>query len=567
MLLNKNKLFYLGGVIIIIPYIFWLILGENSFVFIYDNLDSEFVYIQSLLESGNLFGFNLNGQIEGVMNGIPRSFYRSGFNLTFLIFYISPPFIGYVILHFLVHIIGYIGMYYLLKRHFLVNNQFILVTASLFWGLVSYSLISFGISIAGQPLLLFAFLNLLMNTDRLSSFVIVLLFPFFSFLPVTLPFFIPILLLIGIRHYYINNRIPILFFTAILTMCVINLLVEFNLVYSMFSSGIESHRLEFNKNSSLLRTLYLFSYGNIYDLLHAKHSFGTLGASLWPAPVILAIASGLLFKQRFNKTQQVLLLSLIAIVFWIPFSKMLGLWLGNYIAFLKNFDIQRFYLISPMLWLILFAITINKYNFKKNSQKVVAIIMLSLMLFGILRNNKEFIQNVKIVVSNHSNWPSFVQFYDASLFQEVKDLMDAECDESYNVMCIGFHPSVAQFNKIKTLDSYQNNYPLEYKHDFREIIAGELDRNESIKATFDLWGSKCYSFSSELGKNYFWEKDATIKIQQPDYDYDKIKSMNGKFILSSVEIKVNEDIEFLESFTSSNSYWEIYVYKITEANK
>ena len=69
----------------LIPYIFWFILGENSFVLIHDSLDSEFVYIKLLLESNDLFGFNFDSELPTVMNGLNRSFFRSGFNFAFII--------------------------------------------------------------------------------------------------------------------------------------------------------------------------------------------------------------------------------------------------------------------------------------------------------------------------------------------------------------------------------------------------------------------------------------------------------------------------------------------------
>lgn len=38
-----------------------------------------------------------------------------------------------------------------------------------------------------------------------------------------------------------------------------------------------------------------------------------------------------------------------------------------------------------------------------------------------------------------------------------------------------------------TVDGYSNNYPLEYKHRFREVIAAELEKNEEVRVYFDLW--------------------------------------------------------------------------------
>jgi len=68
------KYFLIGLIILVFPYSFWYFLNSDSYITIHDNLDSELVYIKLLLESGNLFGFNLHGEIPQIMNGLERSF-------------------------------------------------------------------------------------------------------------------------------------------------------------------------------------------------------------------------------------------------------------------------------------------------------------------------------------------------------------------------------------------------------------------------------------------------------------------------------------------------------------
>ena len=108
--------------LLLIPYIAWYILSDNSYVLTHDNLDSEFVYIKLLLNSGNLLGFDLKGEIPQVMNGIDRTLFRSGFNITFLIFAALPPIYAYITHHLIVHLIGFLGMFLLLRRHFIKDK-------------------------------------------------------------------------------------------------------------------------------------------------------------------------------------------------------------------------------------------------------------------------------------------------------------------------------------------------------------------------------------------------------------------------------------------------------------
>lgn len=44
------------------------------------------------------------------------------------------------------------------------------------------------------------------------------------------------------------------------------------------------------------------------------------------------------------------------------------------------------------------------------------------------------------------------------------------------MISVGIYPAAAAYNGFHCLDGYSNNYPLEYKHAFRQIMEGELDK-------------------------------------------------------------------------------------------
>ena len=83
--------------------------------------------------------------------------------------------------------------------------------------------------------------------------------------------------------------------------------------------------------------------------------------------------------------------------------------------------------------------------------------------------------------------PSFKQFYATDQFNEIDQYIGAP-KSSYRVASIGLHPAIAQYNGFYTLDTYNNFYPLEYKHQFRKIIAAELDKNAHLRQYFDDMG-------------------------------------------------------------------------------
>ena len=130
--------------------------------------------------------------------------------------------------------------------------------------------------------------------------------------------------------------------------------------------------------------------------------------------------------------------------------------------------------------------------------------------------------------------------------------------------------SIAQYNGFNSLDSYQNNYSLDYKHKFRNIIANELNRSSEIQKYYDNWGSKCYVFSWELKEkigyklHYFIDKKRNMSIAVPDLNWDALKSMNGRYIISSlpIDIKDEKEVRFLKSFETKESFWKIWLYSV-----
>ena len=116
------------------------------------------------------------------------------------------------------------------------------------------------------------------------------------------------------------------------------------------------------------------------------------------------------------------------------------------------------------------------------------------------------LQLVWLAQGIHEERISFHQFYSPELFAEIKDHI-GKPQQSYRVVSLGMHPGIALYNGFYLADGYLSDYPLEYKHRFRKVIAAELAKNEDIKDYFDGWGARCYLFSAELDKRFVLTKD------------------------------------------------------------
>ena len=78
-----------------------------------------------------------------------------------------------------------------------------------------------------------------------------------------------------------------------------------------------------------------------------------------------------------------------------------------------------------------------------------------------------------------------------------------------------------------TVDGYSNNYPLEYKHRFREVIAPEIEKNEEVRVYFDTWGNRCYLFNSITGNYMRLQKGNTLVYEGLEFDMEALRELGS----------------------------------------
>jgi hypothetical protein len=533
-----------------------LILGENSFIAVHDNLDGEFVYRHLLVTTGTAFSYGGDVVIENVMNGLPRSALRSGFDVSLLLLYVFSPHMAYLVNQVLVSLIGFAGMYLLLRRHFVKGEEhrWLIVTVAFCFFLTPYYS-TFGASVAGQPLLLYAFLNIREERSKWTDYAIIVLFPFYSHLVLVALFIILALAVIGMIDLIANRRLNLRFFLAIALLAGMYLLVESQLVYSTFvDQSFVSHRSTWNRwvdegvNSSLKR-----STGLLFESQYHAGRFPTL-------LIILTAAVSLLFvaRDKVDRTRMIGIgigIVVICLIFgfhgWLiqPFSR--------HIDMLRYFNTGRFYFLLPLLWMLLFAISLKAINERKSLWPVAIVLCLGQTAL-VVAHDDELKNNVRLIFDRKIGAPTYAEFFSRELFAEI-DQHIGRPKHSYRVVSIGMHPSIAQFNGFHTLDGYQVNFPLEYKNRFRRIIARELEKNEVLREYFDGWGNRCYVFVAELGKR----QDGT-PIDNLELDTLALKDLGGEYIFSANEIRnhVSNSLTLEKVFMRKDGGRPIYLYKV-----
>lgn len=543
----QKSIILLAQLTIVLYYLPYFVLGENSNILIHDNLDSNVTFIKILLDNNAGFSFP-SKVINQVFDGVPRYTIYPLYQIPLVIFKIFGVYFGYVINKLFISFIGFWGMFLLLRKHFLpysnLNTQYISVGVSLIFSLLPFW--SYSATVLGLPFVLFTFLNLRNNNKRFYNYLVILLFAFYSSLVSSGIFFLVIMTVIFVFDVIKSRIINMPFFFGLVLLSFSYILSHFPLVYGFLYNSTETHRFEFYKESigfktAILKSKFLFLEGQYHA--HSLHKYFAL-----PVSLILVV-----FYKSFNKPIKLIFVFIILTSLFYGFEEQhLIKPILDELAKVFPLQLQRFHFLHPMFWFILLAVVLNWAESRIKYSKVYIFSLLTLQLVYEVKYHEIWINR---------NKPTFKEFYTEASFMNIKDVIDRPVD-SYKVISVGLHPAVAQYNGFNTLDGYFSNYPLEYKHEFRRIIENELNKDEALKKYFDNWGSRCYAFSSELGRDFISNKRDSI--QDLAYDFKYLKNMGGEYIISVAPINesINTEIELMEKINSDASYWDVFLYKI-----
>ena len=543
----------------------FLILRQNTYLIIHDNLDGEFVYFHVLKLAGELFSFHSNTIVPNVMNGIPRSCYHSEFSFIRVLYAVFPSFWAYVINALFVRVIGFFGLY-LLNRDYLLKEQrysFQVLIAFIFALIPLYPI--YGISVIGQPLLFWSFLNIGQSHNfKVTSWLIVILFPFYAHFALVAPFIISGLLIFGlIRKILPNYNIHANYFIALGVLCLFFGLANFiTLKAFIFPGNYVSHRYEFKAASYSLFDV-VRHFGNLV-------LFGQYSSSTFSIVPVYALALIAIYYTRKKGKIVLPILGILASIGLIDgfaaIYPILRKVFEHSLHFILTFQFHRFTFLVPFLWFVMFSLAVAILSKRLNNKIIYAAIFIQFVI--LVKDNKELKNNYQLLLSSNittQKIPTFSSFFATSQFDQISNFINSP-KKDYRVICVGFHPSVAQYNGFYTLGGYQNNYPLSYKTKFRKVIAPELAKDSVLAHYFDDWGSRCYMFSSELHSGCFMmcTKYCNDRIKDLNINTEALQNLGGKYIISSVPIDNYRqlNLDFLKEFKSKNSLWNIYLYKV-----
>jgi hypothetical protein len=567
-----------------------LLLGTNSYITIHDILDSVFVWetLYARLGGADILPYMMNVSPQNLP--LPENWFLRSFFLW------CDPFTAWILNELVVRTVGFSGMYALLRTHVLpldpslgdmqrggVRNDstiFASVAAATAFASLPYYLY-FGLSIAGTPLLLHCFASLGKGSARLWHYAYVLFFPFCSSFVYIGPFALVSLGLWGFSALAIRNAPRLSFWVGLvlLTLCYLYVNLDlFNAFIFQNEPDFVSHRMEFDAEylwgNSLASVLQQSASNFVYGQYHAA-SLHTPTLLLVPA----AFGVYLYNRPRFGRSTALMLL-LVAISAIISLIYGLFYWSGlsglrELLPIMRQFQWNRLHLLAPLLWYLCFglasAIILSGIGRRPTLRVIAGILVLAQVSWPMIASNRAAGKN-EVVLNWHlmlgeirpgrSDVISYSEFFSPDVFSEIADFIGRSKDE-YRVVSIGLHPSIAQYNGFRTLDAYSVNYPLSYKHRFRQIIAGELEKSEKWQKYFDAWGSRCYVFVAEIeNAGFLIRKESGLRIKDLAFDAHAFRSMGGAYVFSAVPIDNAQStgLAFMRTFETPSSPWRIWLY-------
>lgn len=610
-----TTLYMISGLLIaslaMVPY---LILGTGSIVTYHDQLDGElFSY---LLTARYLFT-DVKIYPE-LLNGLPANGAVPPAPLFVLFYKFFAPFTAFMLSQWFINLIGFLGMFLLLRK--LVGTNLISFGISVIFMLMPFYPV-YGLCIPGQPLLVYAVLQLYEleqrhladkpsanepSTDghlenphvtrdylkKAGYILLIILYGLSSSLVLVgfawimvLGFFALFLTLKNLRirknqsssrnedmNDFHKVKIPltpwISFFVLLITYLVTNISLLTQVLFP--STGYVSHKTEI-----------VISPQDIFSSMKDCFLHGISYAMSYHGIILLLciFSLALLVIRKETRRHQIILKLFAAILLICLFY---GLYLGPQMTTLRNsvggvlkeFNLGRIAWLLPLFWCVLGAYLIKHLHEAillpyKTTRIVLAYLLIfavlgiwgiSVLLHSSLRPNLS-----KLVKGDTYYALDWDRFFAEDIFEQIDQAIGKPKD-TYHVVSVGIYPAAAAYHGFYCLDGYSNNYPLEYKHTFREVMAGELEKSDYVRDFYDNWGNRCYITTAEQANYYTFEKKWNSVIYDLDLNIEKLKELDCRYIFSAAYIMNAEEmgLSLLQDapFETENSWYHIYVYVV-----
>lgn len=586
----------LGCVLCVLSMLPFFILGEKSIITYSDQLDGEM--ITYILNAKHLFdGLDYYPEL---MNGIPSAGMTSPAPFFILLFKVFSPFVSFMIMTLMVRLSGFLSMYLFTKE--LTGKSAIGFAVGMAFMMMPYYPV-YGLCILGQGFVWCALIWLIKEeksrAKTILAYVFVVLYSLTSSLALVGFAVIIVTFIVGVITFFKSKLSALKVLIADALMVVTYAFTNLPLIKQLVGIGSDfvSHKSEIivQKRTALdIMERYLLGsdqYTSCCQKVIIPFVFLAVIASI----ILLSVKTASAKKEsagnaQNNKTDKekkltviykktvyiaLFIAAIMAFIFFYNTSAVVAL-RNSKTGMIHDFTFERFSWLLPVAFMALLAESINvliesvKTLNKKVFKYIVtgvsfAVCLLVFAIAGFKSDSKTSL--MRLIKGSGYKQISFGQFYSEDLFDEVERTIGRN-REDYNVISLGLLPASAAYNGFHCLDAYSNNYDVNYKHEFREIMAGELAKSEYYTDYFDNWGNRCYVYMSAY-KTGINASFYNISFEGLDLDFEKAKEMGAAYVISASPI-VDYDSYNLRllnetPISSEDCWYELYVYEIMNA--
>lgn len=542
-------------------------LGNAVFPF-HDQLDET---ILNYVFPARYFGASV---YEQMMCGIPQEGLKPFCPIFVPLYSIFSVYTAFLIQHCITVVTAYVGMYLCVRK--LTDNYLISFgTAFLFALLPVHSI--YGNVVMGTPLLIYCILRFREKTlsDKIIAGIGLVFYALSTSFVLSEWVALSLVFLAFIIISLKNKKADWVLLCAFGILLAVYVVCNIDLIIEVFSGDTwVSHRTEFGFGASgkpFLETFVgLLTKGSYTYEAESKHEFTFIPVGV--AALLLLLKRT---REKFGKIFACVAGTIAVLAFFSALmdTEFVGKLQDKLQGMLSSFQLSRFYYFLPGCWFILLgvsgAIIVEAFPAKKLwvlvSYALVAVLFLPTLNRIARDKDGIFYQNINQINNGEAvtGYITMKSLYSDDLMKIIEEAIGKDMS-SYRVVHIGISPVAALMHGFNTIDGYSNNYPLEYKHTFRKVIADELELNDYNKTYFDCWGSRCYAFYHEWGNAFMLGKSFGETIADLRLNFDELRKLNCQYIFSAGEI-VDCDkygLRFVGDYETDSSYWHIFVYEV-----
>ncbi|MBE5851375.1 MAG: hypothetical protein E7299_00235 [Lachnospiraceae bacterium] len=594
--------------LMVVFFSYYFMLGKNCVIETNDQLDETlFTYVLNAK-----YMFSEVDVFPEMLGGVPRGGVTVSAWIFVPLYRIFSTYHAFMIQFMFVAATAFIGMYLLVKE--LTDSSIIALICGGLFMFLPYQPV-YGLSLVGGPLVFWAFLCLYRQKHIMGAFLSIVYFGLAANLVllgyVVLGFVALVLVFMLINWHRSDkyqvpekkddvacrNKLVLCGFGALLLVYVIT---NASLFWELFvGSSYISHREEMVVSGT--------GFASAWDVfLHSAQHAPTYHEKLIIPILLIIIGYGVFYRKLKAECKQLYIWLVVLFFINVGVALFYGFcqspivvdFRNSVSGFLHYFSAYRVYWIYPTTWYTMTGLAaglvwkchgLNKIDTakidtiecqsggKKNGNiQLPATLIGCLITLVIIPTTWDIYQNSNWILNrsqynNHCNvglksWNDYLAEDVMTLIKEDIQEKTGKTQSEYKVASLGLCPAVALHSGFYCIDGYSNNYKLDYKHEFREIIEKELEKCDNMRLYYDTWGSRCYLFTEESQNFYYFEKDADFQYQNLELNTDKMEEMGCNYLFSGAEIEESNaeelGLELFGVYDTPQSYYRVWVYEV-----